>query len=62
MIDPKPGHGSTSNKVDHQLMRGIEHFRQFHSDRGQIVHVGEAAIVNFFGGDPPEREPIRLRV
>ena len=43
-------------------MRRVEHFRQFHSDRRQIVHVEESAIINFLRRDPPERESIRLGV
>ena len=43
-------------------MRGIEHFRQFHPDCRQIIHVEKAAVINFLGCDPPECEAIRLGV
>src|ERR1700688_2299820 len=62
MIDPQPGHRSGPDKIDNQLVRGVEHFRQFHPDRCQIVYVEKAAIINFFGCDAPECEAIRLRV
>ena len=62
MIDPQSGDRSGPDKIDNQLVRGVEHFRQFHPDCRQIVHVEETAIINFFSRDPPEREAIRLRI
>src|SRR5260370_18355629 len=62
MIDPKPGHSSASKKVDHKLMRGIEHFRQFHPDCRQIIHVEKAAAINFLSCNAPECQAIRLGV
>ena len=43
-------------------MGRVEHLRQFHPDRRQIVHVEEPPVIDFFRRDPPEREPIRLIV
>ena len=43
-------------------MGRIENFRQFHPDRGQIVHVEETPVIDFLRRHPPEGEPICLIV
>ena len=58
MIDSQSGHGSRPDQIENQLMRGVEHFRQFHPDGGQIVHVEKTAVVNFLSCNAPESEPI----
>ena len=45
-----------------KLVRGVENFRQFHPNGGEIVHVEEAAVIDFLRRDPPESEPIGLIV
>ena len=62
MIDPQSGHRSRSDKIDNQLVRGVEHFGQFHPDCRQIIHIEKTAIINFLGRDAPKRQAIRLRV
>ena len=37
-----------------------EYFRALHPDRGQVVDVEKAAVVNFVGGDPPKTQAVSL--
>src|SRR5438067_7401853 len=62
MIYPDTGHRSCSDQFKEELMGRIEHFRQFHPDRREIVHVEETPIVDLLCGDAPESEPIGLIV
>ena len=62
MIDADAGDRAVPDQFEEQLVGRVEDFRQLHSDRGQIVHVEEAPVINFFRRDAPEGEPIRLIV
>ena len=43
-------------------MNGVKDLWQFDLDRGQFVYVKKATVINFLGGDPPERQPVGLRI
>ena len=43
-------------------MNGVEYLWQLHPNCRQVVHIKKATVINFLGGDPPKRQPIRLRV
>ena len=43
-------------------MRRLENLRQLHPDRGEIVDVEEAPVIDFLRRHSPEREPISLVV
>jgi hypothetical protein len=43
-------------------MRVLEHFAPFYPQPGEVVDVEESPVVDLLGGDPPEREPVRLIV
>ena len=43
-------------------MNGVEHFWQLHADRGQIIYVKKAAVIDFLSSNAPKRQTIRLRV
>ena len=62
VIDPHAGHRAGADQLEQQFMRRVEHLRQFHPDRGEIVHVEEAPVVDLLGRDAPEGETIRLIV
>ena len=58
MIDAQYGNRARADKIEKQLVRCLENFRHFHSDRSQIVDIEKAAIIDFLRGDAPERQPI----
>ena len=60
MVDPDPGGRPFADQPEEQLVGGGEDFRNFLPDRGQLVDREEAAVVDLFGRDPPERQPERL--
>ena len=62
MIDPHAGDGARADQLEQQPMRRIEDLRQFHPDRGEIVHVEETAVVDLLRGHAPEGEAIGLIV
>ncbi len=43
-------------------MRRFKNFRQFHSNRRQIVDIKKPAVINFFSRHPPKGQPVGLRV
>ena len=43
-------------------MNGVKDLWQLDPDRGQFVHVKKATVINFLGSDPPERQPVGLRI
>ena len=49
-------------ELERDAMNVGEHFRTFHPDRGQIVDVEKAAVVDFVRSDPPETQAIGLIV
>ena len=51
-----------ADQFEEQTVRLVEDFRQFHPDRGEIVDVEEAPVIDFLRRDAPESEPIGLIV
>ena len=43
-------------------MNSVEDLGKLNPDRRQIINIKEAAVINFLRGDPPKRQPVRLRV
>jgi hypothetical protein len=58
MIDPHTGDRASCDQLEKKLMGRIKHFRQLHPDRGEIVHVEEAPVVDLLRRDPPKREAV----
>ena len=62
MIDPQSGDRARLHEFEEQAVGRVEDFGQFDPDGSEIVHVEKAAVIDFLRRDPPEGEPIRLRV
>ena len=62
MIDAQSGDRADADKIEQKFVRLVKNFRQFHPNRGEIIDVKKPAIINFFRGNPPERQPVGLRV
>src|SRR6266478_3701223 len=60
MINAETRYRASTHEIKNQPVNGVENLRQFYPDRRQIVHVKKAAIINFFGSDPPVSEPVGL--
>jgi hypothetical protein len=43
-------------------VNGVKDLWQLDPNCGQVVHIKKATVINFLCGDPPKRQPIRLRV
>src|SRR5262245_22455617 len=62
MINPEPCDCACAHQFKNHPMNGVEDFWQFHTDRGQIVYVKKAAVIDFLSSDPPKGQAIRLCV
>ena len=62
MIDTQAGRRAASHELEDEAVDLVEHPRVFHSERREVIHIKEAAVVNFLRGDPPKCQPVRLRV
>ena len=60
MVDAESGHCVRSNQPSNQAVRCREDLRIFHAQPDQVIHVKEAAVVDFFGGGAPGGQAIRL--
>ena len=58
----KPVTAPVRDQFEEKLVRRLENLRHFHPDRGQVVDVEEAPVVDLLRGHPPEGEPIGLLV
>ena len=61
VIDAQPVDLAGRGELEEELVRRVEHRLFLHPERGEVVDVKEAAVVDLVGGDAPEREPVRLR-
>src|SRR2546429_5062808 len=61
MIDAHAVHLAARHELEEQAMSGLEDRRLFHAQRGQLVDVEEAAIVDVVGRHAPRREAKDLR-
>ena len=62
MIDAQAGDRAAADQLEKQPVRGVENFRQFHPDGGQIVDVEKSPVIDFLRRDAPESEAIGLIV
>ena len=62
MIDAKSCHCACAHQLENKSVNGVKDLWQLDPNCGQIVHIKKATVINFLGGDPPKRQPIRLRV
>ena len=62
MIDPESGHCACADQFKNQAVNRVEHFWQLHPDRGQIVYVKKAAVIDLLCSDTPKGQTIRLGV
>ena len=62
MVDAQPLHLPALDHAEDQPVRRLEQLRQFDAQPGEIVDVEKAAVIDLFGGDAPEREPVGLRL
>ena len=62
MIDAQPGDRPGPNQLEQEPVRFLEDLRQLHPNRGQIVDIEKAAVIDLLRRHAPEREPIRLIV
>src|SRR6266487_946339 len=62
MINAETRYRASTHEINNQPVNSVENLWQFYPDRRQIVHIEKAAIINFFGRDPPVSEPVRLRI
>jgi hypothetical protein len=60
VIDPESGDCACAHQLKNKAVNGVEDLWQFHADRGQIVYVEKAAVINFLSSDAPKRQTIRL--
>src|SRR5690625_1050374 len=60
MIDPQALDFSLLHQSQYQLMRGLEHPRIFHAQRGQIMNIEETAVVDLIRRRLPMRQTISL--
>ena len=58
----RPVTAPRSHQLEREAVHLVEHRRVLHPQRGQLVDVEEAAVVDLLGRDAPVREPVRLRV
>jgi hypothetical protein len=62
VIDSHPGHSAGPDELEQKFVRSVEDLGQFHPDRGEIVDVKEAAVIDFLRRHAPEGEAIGLVV
>ena len=62
MVDAQPGHLVGGDQRPNQAVRRREDRGILHAQAHQVVHIEEAAVVDFFGGRAPGGQPVGLRV
>ena len=62
VIDAQTGDRAAAHELERETVDLLEDERIFHAQRGELVDVEEAAVVDLFGGDAPVREAVRLQV
>ncbi len=61
VVDPQPLHRATLDELKGELVRGLEHFRQFHANRRERVDIEKAPVIDLFARHAPVAEAIILR-
>src|SRR5260370_1138234 len=54
VIDPQSAGHSFTDQPEDEVVRGFKDLGLLGADRGEVVDVEEAAIIDFVGGDTPE--------
>ena len=62
VVDPQAVDVAAHEQVERQAMAFLEDLRILHADRGQLVDVEEAAVVDFVGRGLPVHQPIDLPI
>ena len=62
MINAEPCNRAGAYELERKPVNGVKDLWQLDPNRGQVVDIKKAAVINFLGGDAPKRQPIRLRV
>ena len=62
MVDPQAIDPTALDELEHLAMHALKHFGHLDANRGQLVDVEEAAVVDFVGRDPPIAKTVRLLV
>ena len=62
VVDAQPVHLARRAQLQGQGVRGLEHLLVLRAQRGKLVDVEKAAVVDLVGGDAPVREPVSLRL
>ena len=60
MVDAQAGHRALAHETEEQAVRRLEDRGVFHPDRGQLVDVEEAPVVDLLAGHPPVRRAVGL--
>ncbi len=60
MVDAQAVDLAAGDEIEHQPVRRVEHLGALHAQRGQLVDVEEAAVVDLVGGDAPVGQPVGL--
>ena len=60
VVDAQAGDLALAHEAQDELMRGVEDLRHLHPQRGEVVHVEEAAVVDLVARHAPVGEPVRL--
>ncbi len=62
MIDAQSRGGAPLHELEGEAVDLVEDRRIFHAQRGELVDVEEAPVVDFLGRDAPVRKAVRLLV
>ena len=62
MIDRAARWRRRADQLEDEAVHLVEDRRVFHPQRGELVDVEEAAVVDFLGRDAPVRQAVRLLV
>ena len=62
VVDAQAVHAPLREQLEDQAMGGLEHRLVLHAQRGELVDIEEAAVVDLVGRDAPVRQAIRLRL
>ena len=60
MVDAEPGHLSRADEAEDEAVRLGEDLRVFHADRGELIDVEEAPVIDFLTSNAPEGYPVGL--
>ena len=62
MVDAQPLDLALGDEIENEAVGGVEHRRVFHAQRGEVVDVEKAPVVDLVGGDTPVGEAVALEL